>query len=235
MPPTVSSSPTGAEIDPEWLVNQIAHALRNPIFAATVQAEALALKAGNQDGLSKSAEMVQGQLNRLEADLQEMLLLGRPASITPRPIDIVAVVRMALDGFRSGATREPADATLRRAPESLTMISDDHAIRIILDRVLLNAVQHTPPPHAIELSIDEVAGDDATVEVRDSGDGIGPDLLEKIFLPFFPQHRGRPGLGLAVAAKFAHALGGHIEVESEPGQGTTVRIVLPIGPRAGQP
>jgi nitrogen-specific signal transduction histidine kinase len=74
----------------------------------------------------------------------------------------------------------------------------------------------------------------ATVEVHDRGDGISDDLMDKVFLPFYPQHRGRPGLGLAVAAKFAHALGGYIELSSDPGAGTTARLVLPAKPPADE-
>jgi two-component system OmpR family sensor kinase len=229
---TVRSSHSGASIDPEWLVNQIAHALRNPIFAATVQAEALVLKAGGQEGLARSAEMVQGQLKRLEEDLQEMLLLGRPARMNPRPMDLVAVAGGVVDSFRDGLAGEAADVQLRRPVGSVALISDDNAIRIILERLIINAVQHTQPPHSIEVEVAEAGDAGATVEVRDAGGGITPDLLDKIFLPFFPQHRGRPGLGLAVAAKFAHALGGVIEVESEPGVGTIARVVLSASPQA---
>ena len=78
----IRSSPTDTGPDPEWLVNQIAHALRNPIFAALVQSEALALKAANEPSLARSAQMVQNQLKRLEKNLEEMLLLGRPAKLT---------------------------------------------------------------------------------------------------------------------------------------------------------
>jgi signal transduction histidine kinase len=226
VPSVISSPHSGAAIDPEWLVNQIAHALRNPIFAAMVQAEALALKAGGQDGLAGSAEMIQGQLKRLEQDLQEMLLLGRPARIHPQPADLVAIAGRAADSFRTGLGAEAADVRLQPAAGALTLVSDEAAIRIILDRLLANAIQHSPPPHTIELEV--AAGDDTvTIVVRDHGEGVTPELLDKVFLPFFPQHRGRPGLGLAVAAKLAHALGGHIEIESEPGAGTVARVVLP--------
>lgn len=235
MPAAVRSSHTGASIDPEWLVNQIAHALRNPIFAATVQAEALVLKAGGQEGLSRSAEMVQRQLKRLEEDIQEMLLLGRPARINPRPIDLAAVVGSVVDGYRSGIAGKPADVQLRRPAGPVALISDDNAIRIILERLIDNAMQHTPPPHSVEVEVAEAGDAGATIQVRDAGDGIAPDLLDRIFLPFFPQHRGRPGLGLAVAAKFAHALGGVIEVESEPGDGTMARVVLPASLQADSP
>jgi signal transduction histidine kinase len=229
--PAVVRSSQAAPPDCEWLVNQIAHALRNPIFAATVQAEALALKARSNDDLSRSAAMVQGQLKRLADDIEEMLLLGRPARLNPRAIDLTAVARSVAESARRGLAGDAASAELR-AVEPLPIHSDPDAIRIILDRLVRNAVQHTAPPHAVELEVAAAADGAATVSVRDRGDGITPELLDKIFLPFFPQHRGRPGLGLAVAAKLAHALGGAIEIASEPGAGTTARLLLPPAPPA---
>ncbi len=233
MPAVVRSSQATSAPDSEWLVNQIAHALRNPIFAATVQAEALALKARPSDELSRSAAMVQGQLKRLTDDIEEMLLLGRPAHPNPRATDVAAVARTVAESFRRGLGDDAATVELRGAA-SLPINSDPDAIRIILERLLRNAVQHTAPPHAVELEVAATADGATTVSVRDQGNGIAPELLEKVFLPFFPQHRGRPGLGLAVAAKLAHALGGSIEIESEPGVGTTARLMLPpTAPAAG--
>lgn len=233
MPAVVRSSHAAAP-DPEWLVNQIAHALRNPIFAATVQAEALALKARSSDEVSRSAAMVQGQLKRLADDIDEMLLLGRPAHVNPRVTDLVAVARGVADSFRRGLGGDAASVGLRSA-EALPFHSDPDAIRIILERLLRNAVQHTEPPHEVELEVAAATDGAATVSVRDRGAGMAPELLEKVFLPFFPQHRGRPGLGLAVAAKLAHALGGSIEISSEPGVGTTARLMLPPTPAGAGP
>lgn len=234
MATTVRSSHSGAPIDAEWLVNQIAHALRNPIFAATVQAEALALKAAGQEQLVKSATMIQSQLGRLEADLEEMLLLGRPAKITIQPVDLSGVARAAIETGRATAGNGTTDIRLVGADAPITCLSDRSAVRIVLERLITNAVQHTQPPHVVEVELSIGPDGAATLTVRDAGDGISPELIDKIFLPFFPQHRGRPGLGLAVAAKFAHAAGGHIEITSEPGHGTTARLVLPAEPPAAE-
>jgi signal transduction histidine kinase len=78
-----------------------------------------------------------------------------------------------------------------------------------------------------------VAPDDrgrVVLTVRDEGEGIPEDLLPGVLLPFYPQHRGRPGLGLPIAVKFATLLGGTLIVESPPGNGTEVRVTLPLDP-----
>lgn len=233
MTATVRSSPSTSPPDPEWLINQIAHALRNPIFAATVQAEALLLKAGGQDVLARSAAMIQGQLKRLADDIDEMLLLGRPARLSLRMADLAGVAREMARSFRSGLKGDIAAVEVRGAA-TLPLMSDPDAIRAILERLVRNAAQHSEAPQAVDVEVAGAEGGGVILSVRDRGEGIPPDLLDKVFLPFFPQHRGRPGLGLAVAAKLAHALGGYIEISSEPGAGTTARLVLPdLPPPAG--
>ena len=221
----IPSSDSTAE--QEWLVNQIAHALRNPIFAALVQGEALGLKAGDDESISRSAHMIQKQLKRLEGNLEEMLLLGRSPKLNIRATDLVAVVEATVAAARRGMLGEPAEVGFDPESGAAGVASDPDAIRVILERLLHNAIQHTEPPHAVDVGIDRPTPDTIRLSVVDRGEGIADEIRDKIFLPFYPQHAGRPGLGLSVAAKFAHALGGHIEIETTPGEGTVAHCILP--------
>lgn len=222
-----SSSNDSPPLDAEWLVNQIAHTLRNPIFAAMVQAEALIVRAEKSEGTTKAMQLVHRQLKRLEADLEEMLLYGRPATINNRQFDLVRLVEQLTDIYRIGETEAPAEVELVTCG-SLEVDLDPDAVRIILDRLVRNSVQHSEPPHRIRIEVAAPDDRSACLTVVDHGEGIPEDIKEKMFLPFYPQHSGRPGLGLAVASKFAHLLGGRIEIQSVPGHGTTARCTLPI-------
>ncbi len=212
--------------DTEWLVNQVAHALRNPIFAAMVQADAIAMRAASDPTLTRPAATLAGQLERLERILEEMLLFGRPARLAPRRARAASLAEELAASYAEGVRGEAAEVTLRLADPSLEVEWDPDAVRAVLERLLDNAVQHTEPPHRVELRL---AHTDSTVvlEVHDEGHGMPPEILERATVPFFPQHRGRPGLGLAVARKLATAHGGRLEIASTPEVGTTVRITLP--------
>ena len=229
MTTTIRSSYAESGPDSEWLVNQIAHALRNPIFAAMVQAEALKLKVGDNENLARSADMVYGQLKRLEGNVDEMLLLGRPAKLNLRSVELATVVTTLAEGFRKGLLGDKVQVQPSIAEPQQPVTTDPEAVSIVLERLIRNAAQHSEPPHDVDLELGRHDPDDVVIAVRDHGSGIADELCDRVFLPFFPQHAGRPGLGLAVAAKFAHALGGHIEIETEPGVGTEARVVLPIG------
>jgi signal transduction histidine kinase len=219
----------------EWLVNQVAHALRNPIFAAMVQTESLLLKAGDEEAVSTAAEAVRRQLKRLSDDIDEMLRYGRPLTPIFEKVEISELLTALTARYRAGEKHDAAEVVLAPVDPDLTGNWDRNLVNVILERLLDNALQHTEPPHRIRLAA--VAVPDGFVEfsVSDDGAGIPADLMDKIMLPFFPQHLGRPGLGLAVADKFAKALGGRIEISSSEGQGTLARCILPVSPDVSEP
>lgn len=213
--------------DREWLINQIAHALRNPIFAASVQTESLLLKAGDPAAVTRTAEALRGQLDRLARSIDEMLLYGRPIRGSAVTVNVAELLGSFTSSYRSGSREAPAEVTVGEVDPSLEGRWDRAAVQVILERLVDNAVQHTPPPHAVRLSAGLTPAGEIELGVADDGDGISPELLDRVTLPFFPQHSGRPGLGLAIADKFARFLGGRLEIESRPREGTLVRCILP--------
>jgi signal transduction histidine kinase len=223
----MADSPVDPTADREWLVNQIAHALRNPIFAATVQTEALHLRAGDPAAVIKTAEALHGQLQRLSQSINEMLLFGRPIRPSYERVSVAELAATLVNRYHNGDRQEPAEISADPIDPDLDGHWDRIAVLVILERILDNAVQHTDAPHEIRLAAG--ATNDGAVEFRisDGGAGIPPDILERALLPFFPQHSGRPGLGLAIADKFARFFGGSIEIETVPGSGTIVRCILP--------
>jgi signal transduction histidine kinase len=226
---------TTAELgtDSEWLVNQIAHALRNPIFAALVQAESISLKAADIEPVARSARILHEQLQRLETSIQEMLLYGRPAHIQRRPVVVRELLEKIASGYRSGSRGEVAQVIVSGDIDDLRATWDPEGVTIIMERVVDNAVQHSPEPHLVEI-VASRAGDRVRIEVRDLGDGVQADVRDQAFLPFYPQHRGRPGLGLSIAAKFATALGGSAAFGPDPGTGTSVVVDLPLNGPDGE-
>jgi signal transduction histidine kinase len=217
----------GTTADREWLINQIAHALRNPIFAASVQAEALLMRAANQDAVVKTAEALRGQLDRLSKSIDEMLLYGRPMRPNLALVNVAELLESAVQRCRSGASGELPTVDIVEVDPVLKCRSDRNAVLVILERLLDNAIQHTEAPHEVRLRARQSTAGEVEITVEDDGEGIAPELLDQVTLPFFPQHSGRPGLGLAVADKFVRILGGRLEIESTDGRGTVVRCILP--------
>lgn len=210
-----------ALVDGEWLINAVAHALRNPIFAALLQAELLTTRTTEPTALK-----VYDHLRRLESTVEEMLLYGRPAEVDCCPIHLEPVLRRVVESFARGDRGVTARVEIGVEQGGIRALADPDAVRIVLERVIENAAQHTTPPHVVHLHAAEQRDGDVEIVVSDDGQGIEEELLERLFLPFYPQHKGRAGLGLAIAAKFANAIGGSLSVTSVPGAGTRVILRL---------
>ncbi len=226
VPQTADQNPsTGEEVAPdaEWLVNRIAHALRNSVFAASLQAELAVAKSGDP-----AIGKVLTHLKKLEETIAEMLLFGRPAQVNPQDVDPGALLTNLVAGFVSSREEVRPEVSLEVTEPLPAARWDPAAVRIVLERLLKNAVEHTPPPHAVRVSLSRRSKGDAEITVADEGEGIPPDILDRVFLPFFPQTRGRAGLGLAIAGKFARAMGGELTVEPGPERGTVARLRLPV-------
>src|ERR1700687_6204025 len=109
--------------------------------------------------------------------------------------------------------------------------ADPVKLRQILLNVLGNAIKFTPPLGRIELTARR-SGDRVAICVSDTGIGIEPKKIDRVFEPFFQVHAGRTreyagvGLGLAISRDFARAMGGDIKVESAAGKGSAVTIEL---------
>jgi signal transduction histidine kinase len=112
------------------------------------------------------------------------------------------------------------------------IVTDGDRVLQIISNLLSNAFRWTPEGGRVELSLSEEAGW-VSVVVADSGPGITLEERERIFRPFWSRDGGGTGLGLAIARELAVALGGGLEVRSEPGLGSRFELVLPAATPEG--
>lgn len=143
--------------------------------------------------------------------------------------DLVEAVAAVIEPLALGKGLE---FRLRGQTPSATLRTDSRKARQILINLLSNAVKFTPDGH-VGLAV-RVEGDNVVFETSDSGVGIDPENLERIFEPFWQARQstaGRPagtGLGLTVSRRLALLLGGELSVRSSPGEGTTFTVALPL-------
>jgi two-component system sensor histidine kinase PilS (NtrC family) len=119
-------------------------------------------------------------------------------------------------------------------PAGLCALGDPDRLRQVFWNLVLNAAEAEPRDACVRIRARELTGAEPQVEVSvsDRGRGIPEDQLERIFEPFFTTKPKGTGLGLATVHRVVEACGGRLAVRSEPGQGTTVRVVLPRAPVA---
>jgi signal transduction histidine kinase len=119
------------------------------------------------------------------------------------------------------------------ASEAGTAVVDPSQLRQALDNLVRNAVEATPQGGRVSLAARREGGGHV-VEVRDTGRGVEPDHLPRIFDLYFTTKADGTGVGLAVTQQIVAAHGGTIEVDSRPGGGTAMIVRLPAGEEKGR-
>ena len=137
------------------------------------------------------------------------------------------LVERAYDTFAEQARSRSIDFSVHVNARPV-IVSDGDRVLQIVDNLLSNAFRATPDGGRIGI---ELGQDNGTVRVavEDTGPGIPAGQAERLFRPFV-SGGGGTGLGLAIARELSHALGGSIELDSEPGRGSRFELVLPAGP-----
>jgi len=204
------------------------HELRTPVTIARGHLELLQREHPDAPEL----EVALDELGRMDGILERLLLLaraGQPGFLVLRDIDIesfLADVFLRWSEVASRAWRLDVDLAGK-------LLADPEALRNALDALLENAVKYTDPGDAIELAAhaDGVGG--VVIEVSDSGSGIPPEALPRIFDRWAradgarTRERGGAGLGLAIVAAVARAHGGRCSVKRLE-RGTAFRLHLPV-------
>jgi signal transduction histidine kinase len=194
-----------SELERNFLMS-VSHELRTPLTA--IQGHVAALREGVFDDADRF-------------------------TVLHEEVEMERLVERAYAAFGEEARRRGIDYRLEVDARPVVVTDGDRVLQII-SNLLANAFKWTPEAGRIELTLARADGV-VRVEVSDTGPGIAAEEQERIFRAFWSRDGGGTGLGLAIARELAVALGGRIELESEPGRGSRFRLVLPAGAAAYEP
>jgi PAS domain S-box-containing protein len=217
-------------------VSLVSHEFRTPLGVIMSASEILDRYFDRlpPDKRRKHLDMVFRATKNLAELMEGVLLLGKVEQgrmqFTPAPFDCAGFCRELVEEIRSATARRcPIELTI--APDVPEGMGDVTLLRHILTNVLSNAVKYSEPGRAVEFRV-ERRGADALLTVRDHGIGIPEEDRENLFRSFA---RGRnvgsipgTGLGLLIVKRCVDLHGGQIEINSRPGEGTTVLVTLPL-------
>jgi signal transduction histidine kinase len=210
----------------------VSHELRTPLTA--IRGHVAALREGvleEDEAKERSLEVVAEEAVRLERLVGDVLDLAkldaRRFALLREEVDMRALCERAYATFAEEARARGVEYELELG-EGAVLVTDGDRVLQIVSNLLANALHWTPPGGRVELDLDARDGE-VMVAVEDSGPGIGPEQRERIFRPFWSGDGGGTGLGLAIARELALALGGRLELDSEPGRGSRFVLVLPVG------
>ncbi|HTI85862.1 MAG TPA: ATP-binding protein [Alphaproteobacteria bacterium] len=228
---------TADSLKSEFITN-VSYELRTPLNTIIGFTEILAnqyfgsLNDRQTDYARGILEASRQLLGLIDAILDLALVEAGRMTLDRRPIAIVDMLNSVQALSRERARKQGIEIALACDTDAGTMVGDERRLKQALFNLISNAIQYTPPGGRIELSARR-DGNAVTFAVADTGIGIRPEDRERIFGKFERTVDGRlrsPGLGvgLSLVKSFIELHGGEIELESAPGQGTTVMCRLPI-------
>ena len=209
----------------------VSHELRTPLTAIRGHVDAL------REGVVEDPELATtsldivafetDRLSRLVGDILDLAKLdAHRFTLLQEEVDMEALCDRAYTAFTEEARRRAIEYR-RDVNAHPVIVTDGDRVLQIISNLLQNAFRWTPDGGRIELTLEQSNGS-IRVAVDDTGPGIGEEERERIFRPFVSRDgAGGTGLGLAIARELANALGGTIELRSEPGRGSRFELVLP--------
>ena len=213
-------------------VANVSHELKTPLTVIGGFAETLRDPALSDRDRERFLDLVTANTSRMQRIVDDLLDLSRYESSawTPKPadVDLEAVVSDLFTTFRPAAAAKGLSLSVEIDADARTVRFDPTALRQVLSNLIENAIRYTPAG-SVTVSARR-ADDEVVIAVRDTGIGIAPEHLGRIFERFYradpsrSRADGGTGLGLAIVRHLVEAHGGRVGAESVPGSGTTIYI-----------
>jgi two-component system, NtrC family, sensor histidine kinase HydH len=209
----------------------LAHEIRNPLGSIQGAAELLGDDAPAGSKKRELFDVLHKETKRLGTVVDDFLGFARPRPLSLAPCDIPTLVERAVAQMQLDAAIRQIEIESHLAGTLPTVPADAERLHQVFLNLLLNAITASPDHGRIEVSADRAQRDGlpvVAIVVRDHGAGISADALPRVFDPFFTTREAGTGLGLSISHTIVRDHGGWIDIASEPGNGCTVRVTLPM-------
>jgi len=208
------------------LSTYIAHEIRNPLFAIGGFANSLLKMPELSKKAQKKAGIILDESKRLDEILKSILNFARPTKTDISEVEVHQIIKETMNLLGIGCKKQKIQVTLELKPGLPMAKADPGLIKQGLINIIKNAIECMPDGGQLRIKtfMEEKM---LCLQIKDTGPGIPPEHLVKIFNPFFSTKKKGSGLGLAMTKKIIEDIGGRLELKSKVGQGTTVSIYLP--------
>ncbi len=214
------------------LAASVAHELNNPLATVALRTELLMQQCSGQEGPRRSAEIVLNEVERMARLVENLLQFSRRSHRQISTVDIRDEIEKSIELIEYHLRTHQIKISCDFAEAASTIHADRQHLRQLFLNLVTNATDAMPNGGVLSVRAREATLSGARavlVEFADTGEGVSPENMEKLWEPFFttkPEGKGT-GLGLAICRRIVEEHGGTIDIESEFGSGTAVRIVFP--------
>ena len=214
------------------MASVVGHEIRNPLAVINNSIYFIKTKLG-QSGepdpkLGKHIKIIESEIQQANGIINEILTYSRQRELKPERVSLNAWLEELLSVYPF-----PAHIKVDKqfAPGDPMVDIDTTEMQQAVRNLIGNGIEVMPQQGTVRIRTFLVDGNAVAIEVGDSGPGIPPDVLDKIFAPFFTTKARGTGLGLAVVRKVIDRHKGKVEVDSVVGKGTVFRLYLPVAPK----
>ncbi|WP_209809266.1 ATP-binding protein [Ammoniphilus resinae] len=208
------------------LAASTAHEIRNPLTGIKGLTTLLSEKYDDEKDQFYFS-IIQQEINRINAIVSELLVLGKPTIQTVENYDLHSILSEITPIIESEANLYNVELHIQMVEEPLPITCSKDHIKQVLLNISKNALEAMPNGGCLTIT-SGLQKDHAKVEISDTGNGIPPEVMERIFDPFFTSKKNGTGLGLVVCKRILDMYGGTISITGTSEKGTSVGITLPL-------
>lgn len=210
------------------LTSGVAHEVKNPINSIVVHLEVLREKLLQVDPETKRhMDVIGSEIHRLDRVVKTLVDFTRPVELKLTEIDLREIVDDVVALAAPDAERQGVNISATLDANPLMARVDADLIKQALLNVVLNGVQAMPRGGPLQVTADRI-DQTARIIVEDHGEGIPPEVRDKIYNLYFTTKKSGSGIGLAMTYRVMQLHNGALDFDSEPGHGTTFRMLLPV-------
>ena len=211
------------------LTGGLAHEIKNPLSTIQLNLQLLQedLTPDNAaySRLSNRLNICERETSRLRDILDDFLRYAGKMELEKRPVELNRVCEDLVDFFLPQAQLQRVQMRLKRSPQPVVVQADEKLLKQAVLNLVLNAVHAMPNGGELILAVSQRPGE-AVIDVIDTGSGIPPEALGKIFDAYYSTKKAGTGLGLAMTKRIAREHGGEVSVTSDVGKGSAFAIRL---------
>jgi two-component system sensor histidine kinase HydH len=208
----------------------VAHEIRTAlgVLGSATQMLERSLPTEARAGVAELAQMIREEVSRLGGVVNELLTLDRARPLQLEAVPVSEPLARAVEFVGAQAREKGVEILLRGAPDEPLLLCECELVYQVAVNLLVNATQALSSGGHVEVRVLEERDGYGGFEVRDDGPGIPGELRERIFEPFVTARDGGVGLGLTFVKRVVHDHRGLVSLESGPGEGTCIRVRIPV-------
>jgi signal transduction histidine kinase len=215
----------------EMLASGVAHEIKNPLVAIKTFAQLLPRRQDDPQFIDEFGRISSREIGRIERLLDRLRTLAKPSERPHVRIDLRAPLGEAVEVMEPTFAEKGIRLVVSVPDDAVHVVADHDGLKQLALNLLMNAYEATPASGTVVATIQRES-DEVSVSVVDTGDGVAPELLERIFEPFVTTKPWGTGLGLAISAGMAAMHGGTLRAANAPGGGAQFTLSLPLAPAA---